>query len=108
MIEGLPVYVPVVFILTTLFTVGVFVYAIFRADPSSISAKILLSFIFLWLIVQAVFAVNGFFQNFSVFPPRTFALGPLPFFIITIIYLVFFRRFLAKLPLTTLTWIHVI
>ena len=108
MIEGLPVYIPVVFVLTALFTVGVFVYTIYRAGLASIPGKLLLGFVLLWLIIQAVLALNGFFQNFNVVPPRTFALGPLPFFILTIVYLIFFRSFLAKMPLTVLTWIHII
>jgi hypothetical protein len=108
MIDGLPAYIPVVFILTTLFTVGVFLYAIVRAGINSVPARLLAAFSLLWLIVQAVLALNGFFQKFDVLPPRTFAFGPLPFFIVTIFYLVFFRKFLASLPLTVLTWIHVI
>jgi hypothetical protein len=108
MIDGLPAYIPVVFILTTLFTVGVFFYAIVRAGINSVPARLLAAFTLLWLIVQAVLALNGFFQKFDVLPPRTFAFGPLPFFIVTIFYLVFFRKFLASLPLTVLTWIHVI
>jgi len=108
MIEGLPVYVPVVFILTTLLTVGVFAYAIFRAGLQSTAAKILLAFTLIWLVVQAILAANGFFQKFGVVPPRTFAFGPLPFFVLTIAYLIFGRKFLTELPLTVLTWIHVI
>ena len=108
MIEGLPAYVPVVFILTTLFTVGIFFYGIFRAGLRSTAAKVLLAFTLFWLVIQAVLAANGFFQNFDVLPPRTFAFGPLPFFILTFAYLIFARQFLDKLPLTVLTWIHVI
>ncbi len=108
MIEGLPVYIPVVFILTTLFTVGVFLYAIVRAGIRSTASKLLAGFSVFWLIVQAILAINGFFQNFDVVPPRTFAFGPLPFFVLAILYLIFCRKFLADLPLTVLTWIHVI
>jgi hypothetical protein len=108
MIEGLPVYIPVVFILTTLFTVGIFLYAIVRAGISSFPAKLLAVFTLFWLVLQAALALNGFFQNFDVVPPRTFAFGPLPFFVLTILYLIFYRRFLSSLPLTVLTWIHVI
>ena len=108
MIEGLPVYIPVVFILTTLFTVGVFAYAIFRAGLGSLAGKLLLGFVLLWLVVQAIIASYGFFQNFTVLPPRTFAFGPLPFVLLAVIYLILFRGFLARMPLTVLTWIHVI
>jgi len=108
MIEGLPGYISVVFVLTTLLTVGIFVFAIARAGFSSYPAKFLLAFLLFWLIIQEALAYNGFFQNFDVVPPRTFALGPLPFFILTIVYSIFFRRFLANMPLTVLTWIHII
>jgi hypothetical protein len=108
MIEGLPVYIPVVFILTTLFTVGVFAYVILRTGLDSIAGKLLLGFVLIWLVIQAILAYNGFFQNFNALPPRTFAFGALPFVLLTFIYLLFFRRFLAELPLTVLTWLHVI
>jgi hypothetical protein len=108
MIQGLPVYIPVVFILTTLFTVGIFSYAIYRAGLRSTAAKLLLAFTFFWLLIQAILAANGFFQKFNVLPPRTFAFGPLPFFILTVGYLVFARKFLAEVPLSILTWIHII
>jgi hypothetical protein len=108
MIEGLPAYIPVVFVLTTLLTVGIFLYAIVRAGISSVPARLLAAFTVLWLIFQAVLALNGFFQNFDVLPPRTFAFGPLPFFLLTFVYLLFCRSFLASLPLSVLTWIHVI
>jgi hypothetical protein len=108
MIEGLPAYVPVVFVLTTLFTVGIFTYAILRAGIHSTAAKLLLAFTFFWIVIQAVLALNGFFQDFDAVPPRTFAFGPMPFFLLTIAYLIFCRKFLAEIPITVLTFIHVI
>ncbi len=108
MIEDLPEYISVVFILITLLTVGIFVYAIFRAGLDSLPAKILLGFVLVWVILEALLALNGFFQNFDVQPPRTFAYGPLPFFALTIVYLIFFRKVLSDLPLAVLTLIHVI
>lgn len=108
MIEGLPLYLTVVFLLTTALTVGIFFYAIYRAGFDSAPAKLLFTFVCLWLITTAVLAWNGFFRNFDVVPPRTFAVGVLPFLLLTLIYLIFFRRFLSSLPLTVLTLIHVI
>ena len=109
MIEGLPAYVTIVFILTTLVTVGFFVYAISRAGLDSLPARVLLLFLAVWLIIQPVLACYGFFQNFDTIPPRTFAFGPMPFFLLTIGYLIFFRKsFLEHLPLQVLTIIHVI
>ena len=108
MIEGLPLYLTVVFVLTTALTVGLFFYAIYRAGVDSAPAKFLFAFVCIWLVATAVLAFNGFFQNFDVLPPRTFAIGVWPFLALTIVYLFFFRRFLGRLPLTALTVIHVI
>lgn len=108
MIEGLPLYLTVVFLLTTALTVGIFFYAIARAGFDSVPAKFLLIFVSGWLVATAVLAYTGFFRNFDVVPPRTFAIGVWPFMAVTLIYLVFFRRFLGKFPLTVLTFLHVI
>ncbi|HEX6280425.1 MAG TPA: hypothetical protein VFZ49_10490, partial [Pyrinomonadaceae bacterium] len=71
--------------------------------------RLLLAFVLAWMAITALLARAGFYQNFDVVPPRTFALGALPFLLIPIVYLLFFRdSFLTKLPLTVLTIIHVI
>lgn len=108
MILDVPIYVSLLFILTALLTVGIFLFAIWSADGSSLPAKFLTFFVFAWLAFQTVLAATGFFQNFDALPPRVFAFGPLPFFLLTVVYLIFFRKFLRELPLTVLTWIHVI
>jgi hypothetical protein len=108
MIADLPGYVSAVFILTTLFTVGIFLFAIAKAGLASFPAKFLFAFVFFWLILHGSLASYGFFQNFDAVPPRVFAFGALPFFIVTLVYLFFFRDFLAKWPLGLLTLIHVI
>ena len=109
MIPEIPGYVSVIFILTALLTVGIFIYAIIRAGTDSLAAKLLLGFLAVWCILQSILAWNGFFHNFDVAPPRTFAFGPLPFFLLTFVYLIAFRRgFLDRMPLGVLTLIHVI
>jgi hypothetical protein len=61
------------------------------------------------LIIHGILGYNGFYRLFDVFPPRVFAYSVLPFFSLTILYLIFFRKkFLVDLPLGVLTWIHVI
>ena len=106
--EGLPAYIPVAFILTTILTVGIFIYAISRAGFQTLPGKLLTVFVFVWLLVNAVLAYNGFFRNFTAPPPRVFAVGVLPFVVLTFAYLVLFRNFLSNMPLTVLTLIHVI
>ena len=108
MIEGLPLYLTVVFVLTTTVTVGLFFYAIYRAGLDSLPAKFLFGFVCVWLVATAILAYNGFFQDFDAVPPLTFAVGVWPFLALTLIYLLFFRRFVDRMPLTVLTLIHVI
>ena len=108
MIESLPVYVPVVFVLTTLLTVGFFLFAIREAGFQTLPGKLLAGFVLVWLLVNAVLGCSGFFREFNSMPPRVFAVGVLPFLVLTFAYLIFFRTFLADLPLTVLTFIHVI
>src|SRR5215204_1548318 len=109
MIGNLPAYVSVIFILTALLTVGIFIFAILKTGIRSWSAKFLIGFVLFWMVLHGVLAASGFFQNFNVVPPRVFAFGVLPFFILTFVYLLFFRRgLLADLPLTVLTIIHII
>lgn len=109
MMAEVPAYVSVVFILTVLLTVGIFLYAIAKAGLRSGPGMFLFVFVPAWMAIQAVLTNAGFFQNFDVLPPRTFAYGPLPFFFLTFVYVIFFRkRFLDNMPLTVLTLIHVI
>lgn len=109
MIADLPAYVSIVFILTALLTVGIFIFAIVRVGLTSWPARFLLAFVLVWMVVTAILAYTGFYQIFDVVPPRTFALGALPFLLLAIVYLLFFREsVLTRLPLTILTLIHAI
>jgi hypothetical protein len=103
-----PGYVSIVFILTALLTVGIFLFTILKAGLSSLPAKVLFAFVLVWMVLLAIVAPTGFFQDFEPVPPRVFAFAVMPFFVLTIAYLVFFRRFLASMPIRLLTIIHVI
>ncbi|MBA3350918.1 MAG: hypothetical protein H0U23_00565 [Blastocatellia bacterium] len=104
----MPSYVSIIFILTTLVTVGIFLYVIVKAGTDSLQGKLLFGFVLIWMVIQVVLANTGFFQDFDHLPPRTFAFGPLPFFVLILTYLVFARRFLESMPLAALTLIHTI
>lgn len=108
-VETLPLYVPTVFVLTALLTVGTFLFAILMAGMRSLPAKLLTGFVIGWTIVTAVLAVSGFYQEFDVVPPRVFAFGAMPFILLAFVYLIFFRQnFLEFLPLKVLTLLHII
>ena len=109
MIEGLPAYIPVVFVLTTLVTVGIFIFAISKAGFESVPGRVLIGFVSVWILIHAALGSTNFYRNFETLPPRVFAVGVMPFLLLTFIYLIFFRRgFLEVLPLGVLTLIHVI
>jgi len=109
MIENLPGYVSITFILTTFLTVGFLLYAVKQTVFETIPAKILIFLLAFWIFFQAILALNGFHQNTQTFPPRIVLFGVLPTILLIIAYFIFFRRsFIEKLPLKTLTLLSVI
>ena len=63
MIENLPIWIEILFILTCIVAIGLFYY-------SNNKPKILTLFIILLSIVQSFLAYNDFYQNTDSFPPR--------------------------------------
>lgn len=108
MIENLPDYVSITFILTTFLTVGFLLYAVRQTVFETLPAKILIFLLTFWLFFQAILALNGFHQVYS-FPPRLILFGVLPALLFILAYFIFFRKnFIEKLPLKTLTLLSVI
>jgi hypothetical protein len=109
MIENPPFYVPATFILTTFLTVGIFLYAIKRGAFSSTTTKILSFLLPFWLLFQAVLAITGFYEKTDSVPPRLFLFAVLPFLLTIILLFIFSRKdLIERLPLKTLTLLHVI
>ena len=108
MIENLPGYVSIIFILTTFLTIGFLLIAVKQTVFDTIPAKILIFLLAFWTIFQAILALNGFYQNPS-FPPRLVLFGVLPAILLIFSYFIFFRQvFIEKLPLKVLTLLSVI
>ena len=100
--ENLPIYIRILFVLTTLLTL----YFFYRAAHRSRS----FAFIIVgWLIVQAALAIPGFYTVTRTFPPRfILAIGP-PLIAIVVLFLSKNgRAFIDKLDLRFLTIIHLI
>ena len=100
--EQLPGDIYVVFILTTLLTVWLFCKA---ADYSKPLAIVIL----LWLLLQAVVSLSGFYTVTSVMPPR-FGLLLLPP-VVGIVSLFFFKKgkkFIDRFNVKTLTLLHIV
>jgi hypothetical protein len=108
MIESLPGYVSIVFILTTFLTVGFLLYAVRQSVFETIPAKILVFLLAFWIFFQALLGFNGIYQG-TAFPPRLVLFGLLPVLLLIAAYFIFFRRnFIEKLPLKVLTLLSVI
>jgi hypothetical protein len=108
MIENLPGYISITFILTTFLTVGILFYAVKQTVFNTLPARILVFLVAFWLLFEAVLALGGFYQAITV-PPRVFAFGVLPVLLLIVIYFIFFRRnFIESLPLKTLTILHIV
>jgi len=109
MIENLPEYVSITFILTTFLTVGFLLYAVKQSVFETVPAKILIFLLSFWIFFQAILARSGFFQNNEAFPPRIAVFAIAPALLLIAAYFIFFRRnFIEKLPLKLLTLLSII
>jgi hypothetical protein len=109
MIENLPPYVSVTFIITTFLTVGFFLYGVRRTVFDTVPAKIFSFLLAFWMLFQAVFALGGFYQKTDTAPPRIVLFGVFPAILTILLFFVAARRsFIEQLPLKTLTLLHVI
>ena len=108
MIEGLPLYVPIGFLMTTLATVWFLFSAARKAGESSGAYKLITFLVPFWLLLTGFLAATGFYREWDSVPPRvaTFAVLPAVLFIATLF--IFFRPFVEKLPLGFLTLLHTV
>jgi hypothetical protein len=109
MIDSLPFYVTVVFVLTTLLTIG-FLFRSFRDIRLPRMAPGLLIFLIpFWMFLTAWLAMGGFYEQFQYVPPRLAIFGVFPALVLIALYFILFRRsFIERLSLPVLTLLHVI
>lgn len=100
--ETLPVYVGILFGVTTLLTIFLF----YRATGKSKTAILLIVF---WLIVQTLISRTGFYTRTDTFPPR-FPLLILPpvLFILLLFVSTSGKRYIDSLDIKALTLLHTI
>lgn len=109
MIEGLPLYVPVVFLLTTLATIWFLLTAAKSVSRESLPFRILLFALPFWLLLTGFLATTSFYRNVEAMPPRVILFGVWPAIGLIIVFFAFFRRsFLEKLSLKHLTLLHTV
>jgi hypothetical protein len=100
--ENLPIYISIIFILTTFLTVFLF----YKATSNSRSTIILL---LSWLALQTFIALSGFYTMTSGIPPRFILLVVPPLlFIIGLFISSRGRRYIDSLDIKTLTILHTI
>jgi len=108
MIEQLPLYVSLLFILTALVTAWLLLRSIGRSESASLPARLLLFLIPFWFVLQGILGVGDFYHFVDAVPPRVFLFGILPVLLLIASYFVFFRKFVEGLSLRALTILHVI
>ena len=107
----LPAFIPYLFVAITIATMMFIVAAVDKATPrkTNFTTSIVSTVIILWLCITALGAFSGFFEDYEAMPPRLFIL-----FIINILVLITLfaiprsRKLIKKLPITILTFIHII
>ena len=100
--DHLPLYIPIVFILTVLLTVFVF----FKATRGSAAPTIL---VFVWLAIQAAISYTGFYTETQTLPPRFLVLVLPPFLLILLLFTGSRgRRFIDRLDIRMLVLIHIV
>ena len=105
----IPLYVTVVFVLTTLLTVGFLFRAFRNVRPPGVSSQLLVFVLPFWMILAGFLASTGFYFQFDAFPPRIFTFGVLPALLLIAVYFIFFRgSFIERLSIKTLTMLHIV
>lgn len=102
-IESIPLYVNIVFILTTFLTI----YFFHKATTQN--SKMVLLIIFIWITLQGVLSFNGFYQITDTIPPRFILMAVPP--MLFILFLLISRKgknFIDSLDTKTLTLLHII
>jgi len=113
MIPNLPTYIILTFGLTTVATLGLFIWIIKNSNLEITRKKsgLITVGLIVWLILQAVVTLNNIYNsNLSSLPPKIMLLGILP--PILVIILLFAtskgRQFIDSLPLKNITYLNII
>ena len=107
----LPSYVSGVFLTTVAATFGFIYYGIKLAQKhkSGNTAVVVATFLMVWMFVIALLALNDFYLAFDAMPPRLiFVLLPPIIAIITSLSIQRSRAYLMRIPITTLTYLHIV
>ncbi|MEP6932147.1 MAG: hypothetical protein ABI850_19140 [Flavobacterium sp.] len=113
MIDNLPLYITLIFTLTTIVTLLLFIWIIRNSNSEKTRNKVkpIFTGLLIWLIIQAILTLQNVYNtNTSFFPPKIMLFGILPT-ILTIIILFATqngRQFIDSLPLKKVTYLNVV
>ena len=108
--ENIPAYISGTFLAIVAAAVGFIFYAVnfVAAGKRNFTPTIILTLLSVWIFLVSILTFNEFFLDFSS-PPRLMIFVGVT--ILTILVLLVYKRtrtFLNKMPITTLTYIHII
>ena len=113
MLQNLPVFISIIFILTTSATLLFFHWIIRDSNIEAVRkrANIVLLVLMIWLIIQAGLAIgNVYSSDTTSVPPKILLFGVVPM-LLTIILLFITKKgglFIDSLPLKNITWLNII
>lgn len=107
--ENIPPYISGTFIAIVIASIGFIFYAVNHVAQGkrNFTPVFLLSGFLVWITFISILTLNDYFKDFS--SPRLFPFVGVP--IVIMVFLLGYRRtrsFLNKMPITTLTYVHII
>src|SRR6478735_6882313 len=113
MLHNLPAFISIVFILTTIATLLLFYWTVKNSSAETVRKRstTILAVLVIWVIIQAVLAINNVYNSDTTsIPPKLLLLGVAPM-MLTIIFLFITKKgrlFIDSLPLENITWLNII
>lgn len=107
----LPIYIPATFILTVISTFGFIYYSVHSAHIGGKKNPTMLvsTFLLFWLFIVAILSLGQFFLAFDSMPPRFIIAVGVPIIAIVVLFInAKSREYIKRIPITTLTYIHII
>lgn len=110
MLQQLPTYISVVFVLTTLVTLFFFTIIIKQAALKDSVKNMILGISVLWLILHGILAYQGVYStDTQALPPRfIFVLGPVLILMISLFFFEKGKNFMDSLSLIPITYLNVV
>ena len=106
--ENIPIYVSATFIAIVIATLGFLFYAFNAAASRRKTLIVTMVAMMVWILFVSFLTYRGFFTDFSMPPRLILFVGVVLVVIIGLFLMRKTRAFLNQVPITTLTYIHII